>query len=232
VTTADGAAGVRVLVVDDQVLIRGGLAALVRAAPGLECVGEAGDGEEAVALAAATRPHVVLMDIRMPGMGGIAAMEKIIADGGDDPPRVLVLTTFDLDEYVYAALRAGASGFLLKDTSPARLLTAISAVAAGDMLFAGSVIRRLVEAHAPRPAPEVGPARTLHRLTDRELEVLRLVGRGMSNTQIADHLVISEATVKTHVNRAMSKLHLTSRAQAVVYAYESGLVTQRHRKPA
>jgi DNA-binding NarL/FixJ family response regulator len=219
----------RVLIVDDQVLIRAGLAALLRAAPGIEVAGEAADGEEAVALAAAARPHVVLMDIRMPGIGGIAATRQIIAAGGDEPPRVLVLTTFDLDEYVFDALRAGASGFLLKDTPPERLLTAVATVAAGDMLFAPAVVRRLIEAYASRstperPTPEPDAPPELEALTDREREVLRLVGKGMSNAEIAAHLVIAEATVKTHVNRTMSKLDLTSRAQAVVVAYESGLV--------
>ncbi|GLH96532.1 response regulator [Phytohabitans aurantiacus] len=217
----------RVLIVDDQVLIRVGLVALLRAAPNIEVVGEAGDGAEAVALAAATRPHVVLMDIRMPGMDGITATRRIIAAGGADPSRVLVLTTFDLDEYVYQALRAGASGFLLKEAPPERLLAAVATVAAGDMLFAPSVMRRLIEAYAPqstdaRPAPAEPQ---LAGLTGREQEVLRLVGTGMSNVEIAQRLVIAEGTVKTHVNRTMAKLSLTSRAQAVVYAYESGLVT-------
>ncbi|MEJ3748002.1 response regulator transcription factor [Actinomycetes bacterium KLBMP 9797] len=212
--------GTRVLVVDDQVLIRAGLSALLRAAPDIEVVGEAADGAEAIALAAAARPHVVLMDIRMPGVDGITATRQIITDGGDAPPRVLVLTTFDLDEYVYEALRAGASGFLLKEAPPERLLAAVATVAAGDMLFAPSVVRRLIEAYAPQTAAV--PA--LDGLTGREVEVLRLVGRGMSNVEIAEQLVIAEATVKTHVNRTMSKLALTSRAQAVVVAYESGLV--------
>jgi DNA-binding NarL/FixJ family response regulator len=191
----------RVLVVDDQFLIRAGLVALLRAAPGIEVVGEAADGESAVEAAASARPDVILMDIRMPGTDGISATERILTAAsasrdGAEPPRILVLTTFDLDEYVYGALRAGASGFLLKDAGPERLLAAVAAVAGGDMLFAPSVTRRLIEAYS-----------------------------GMSNPEIADRLFISEATVKTHFNRTMTKLDLGSRAQAVVLAYECGLVT-------
>ncbi|MFI7705141.1 response regulator [Nonomuraea sp. NPDC049480] len=217
-----------VLVVDDQVLIRAGLAALIRAAPDLDVVGEAASGEEAVRLAARTRPDVILMDIRMPGMDGIAATERILAAPGPSKPKVLILTTFDLDEYVYNALRAGASGFLLKETTPQRLLAAIHTVAGGDTLLAPAATRRLIEAFLPvrDPAPDAGgPARTPDPLTGREAEVLVLVGRAMSNKEIADHLVVSESTVKTHLNRAMAKLGLSSRAQAVAYAYEHGLVT-------
>ncbi|WP_155217148.1 response regulator transcription factor [Micromonospora sp. CP22] len=223
----------RVLVVDDQVLIRSGLAALLRATPGIAVVGEAGSGEEAVRLAASTAPDVVLMDVRMPGMGGIAATERIVTSAADRAPKVLILTTFDLDEYVYEALRAGASGFLLKDTPPERLVDAVNAVATGTMLFAPSILRRLVETYVNRPLPEPGPVpapkRELRALTAREREVLQMVGRGMSNTEIAEHLVISEATVKTHLNRTMGKLDLASRAQAVVLAYETGLVTPGRR---
>ncbi|MFE9117035.1 response regulator [Streptomyces sp. NPDC007172] len=214
---------IRVLVVDDQFLIRAGLVGLLRAAPGFEVAGEAGDGAEAVRQAAATRPDVILMDVRMPGMTGIEATRRILAEAPDPAPRILILTTFDLDEYVYDALRAGAAGFLLKDSGPERLLAAIAAVGGGDGLFAPSVTRRLVEAFARRP--EAGRAVELGALTARETEVLRLTARGLSNLEIADQLFISEATVKTHLNRAMSKLDLGSRAQAVVVAYESGLVT-------
>ncbi|MDG4820800.1 response regulator transcription factor [Asanoa sp. WMMD1127] len=217
-----------VLVVDNQVLIRAGLVALLRAAPGVEVVGEASDGETAVAMAAALRPDVVLMDIRMPGVDGIRATARILAAPTDRPPRVLVLTTFDLDEYVYHALRVGASGFLLKDTPPERLLAAVSTVAAGDMLFAPSVTRRLIEAYTPHIADQP-PHAELDGLTAREREVVRLVGKGLSNAEIAGALVISEATVKTHLNRAMTKLGLANRAQAVVVAYETGLVTPRAR---
>ncbi|WP_326687655.1 MULTISPECIES: response regulator transcription factor [unclassified Streptomyces] len=215
----------RVLVVDDQVLIRAGVAALLRAAPGMEVVGEASDGDEAVQLAEQHRPDVVLMDIRMPGTSGITATERILETVTDPRPRVLVLTTFDLDEYVYAALRAGACGFLLKDTGPQRLLAAIAAVCEGDTLFSPSVTRRLIEAYAPRTEPGARTPETLEVLTGRELDVLRLVAGGLSNPEIAEALVISESTVKTHLNRTMAKLGLGSRAQAVVLAYESGLVT-------
>jgi DNA-binding NarL/FixJ family response regulator len=215
---------IRVLVADDQVLIRAGLAALLRAAPGFEVVGEADDGETAVAMARAGEPDVVLMDIRMPGAGGIAATREIISGAEGCPPRVVVLTTFDLDEYVYAALRAGASGFLLKDTPPERLLAAVTMVVDGEMLFAPSVVQRLVEAYAGQAGSPPQPAPQLDGLTARELEVLRLVARGLSNPEIAEHLVVAETTVKTHLNRTMTKLGLRSRAQAVVVAYESGLV--------
>ncbi|MGI5195672.1 response regulator [Streptomyces sp. CA-288835] len=212
-----------VLVVDDQYLIRAGLVGLLHAAPGIEVVGEASDGVDAVALAAEAAPEVILMDIRMPGMNGIEATERILAQAADPTPRILVLTTFDLDEYVYGALRAGACGFLLKESGPERLLAAVTAVAGGDALFAPSVTRRLVEAYARQTACEQ-PA-DLEALTSRELEVLKLIARGLSNLEIADRLYISEATVKTHLNRTMTKLDLDSRAQAVVVAYESGLVT-------
>nr|WP_246201585.1 response regulator transcription factor [Streptomyces alboniger] len=219
---------IRVLVVDDQFLIRAGLVGLLRAAPGIEVVGEAGDGDEAVELAARTRPDVILMDIRMPGMNGIAATTEILAHAPEPAPRVLVLTTFDLDEYVYGALRAGASGFLLKDSGPERLLAAVAAVGCGDALFAPSVTRRLVEAFARQTAGPGGcddePLPDLAALTLREVEVLKLIARGLTNADIAERLYISEATVKTHLNRTMSKLGLDSRAQAVVVAYETGLV--------
>ncbi|ALG10709.1 response regulator [Kibdelosporangium phytohabitans] len=217
-----------VLVVDDEVLIRAGLATLMRAAPGLDVVGEAADGREAVALAAEKRPDVILMDIRMPVMDGIKATEKIMAAATGPKPRVIVLTTFDLDEYVYAALRAGASGFLLKETEPRQVIAAVHSAAAGDMLFAPSVTRRLVEAYVGKPrrlSPPQIP--NLTQLTPRELEILQLVGTGRTNNEIAGDLTVSEATIKTHLNRTMTKLGLTSRAQAVVVAYETGLVTPR-----
>jgi DNA-binding NarL/FixJ family response regulator len=218
-----------VLVVDDQDLIRGGLAALIRAAPGLDVVGEAADGHQAVALAGELHPDVILMDVRMPGLDGVAATRRILAADTAAAPRVLILTTFDLDEYVYAALRAGASGFLLKETSPERLLAAIHTVAGGDMLFAPSVTRRLVEAYAPGPGAAQPPP-DLAPLTGRELEVLRLVATGKSNADIAGELYVTEATVKSHLNRLMTKLAISSRAQAVVVAYETGLVAPgRHR---
>ncbi|MFI6270469.1 response regulator [Micromonospora zamorensis] len=217
---------ITVLVVDDQVLIRAGLAALISAAPGLEVVGQAANGQEAVALAATTHPDVILMDIRMPGLDGVRATERILAASGT-PPRILILTTFDLDEYVYAALRGGASGFLLKETTPQRLLAAIQTVAEGDLLFAPTVTRRLIEAYTRSDRNPAWSPPDLSPLTARELEVLRLVARGMTNGEIADNLILSEATVKTHINRTMTKLNLCSRAQAVVAAYEAGLVIPR-----
>lgn len=225
---------IRVLVVDDQVLIRAGLAALIDAAPGLEVVGQAENGQDATVLAATRRPDVILMDIRMPVLDGVKATEQILAAGTAPPgagadarplPRILMLTTFDLDEYVFAALRAGASGFLLKEVAPDRLLKAIETVAEGETLFAPSVTRRLIEAYTRRhEAHRRAHAVDLSSLTARETEVLRLVAKGMTNADIAHLLVLSEATVKTHLNRCMTKLDLSSRAQAVVIAYEAGLV--------
>jgi DNA-binding NarL/FixJ family response regulator len=214
---------VRVVVADDQLLVRSGFRVLVDSAPDLEVVGEAGDGVEAVEVARLRRPEVVLMDIRMPTMDGLEATRRIVADELLTGVRVLVLTTFDLDEYVYQALRAGASGFLLKDTPPADLLAAIRVVAAGDALLAPRVTRRLIEEFARRPEPAADPA-ALAALTDREREVLTLVARGLSNAELADRLYVSAATAKTHVSRILAKLQARDRAQLVMLAYESGLV--------
>ncbi|MDR8414060.1 response regulator transcription factor [Nonomuraea sp. 3-1Str] len=224
---------IKVMVVDDQILVRAGLTALLRAVPELDVVGEAAGGEEAVSLAAETRPDVILMDIRMPGMNGVTATERILSADGDHRPRVLILTTFDLDKYVYNALRVGASGFLLKDTPPERLIAAIQTIASGDMLFSPSVTRRLIEAYTHRTVPAAAPpSPALDLLTARESEVLKLVGHALSNAEIAALLSVSEATVKTHLNRAMAKLGLGSRAQAVALAYESGLVVPGQETPS
>ncbi|MFJ4654629.1 response regulator [Nocardia sp. NPDC088792] len=216
---------IRVLIADDQALIRAGLVALFIAAPGFEIAGEAADGRQVIDLAAHTAPDVILMDIRMPVLDGIAATRELLAAPHDDPPQVIVLTTFDLDEYVYSALAAGASGFLLKDAPPQRIITAVQAIVAGDMLLSPSITRRLIEtyAHQHRTRAIAGPR--LADLTPRETEVLRLIGNGLTNAQIAQRLVLSESTVKTHVKRVMGKLGLSSRAQVVVAAYESGLIT-------
>jgi DNA-binding NarL/FixJ family response regulator len=215
----------RILIADDQSLVRAGFRVLVDSADDLEVVGEASDGAEAVRLARETKPDVVLMDIRMPGMDGLEATRLILAEAADPLPRILVLTTFDLDEYVYSALRAGASGFLLKDTEPEDLLSAIRVVAAGDALLAPSVTRRLIAEFAKRPDPHSASAEQLGQLTEREREVLALVGRGLTNAEIAATLYISPATAKTHVSRVMLKLGARDRAQLVVIAYETGLVT-------
>jgi DNA-binding NarL/FixJ family response regulator len=216
---------IRVLVADDQTLVRAGFRVLVESAPDLEVVGEAGDGVEAVELARRELPDVVLMDIRMPRMDGLEATRRIVALDRAEGIRVLVLTTFDLDEYVYEALRAGASGFLLKDTPPADLLAAIRVVAAGDALLAPGVTRRLIAEFARRPEPSAVTPAALAALTDREREVLALVARGLSNAEIAELLVVSGATAKTHVSRVLAKLHARDRAQLVMLAYETGLVT-------
>jgi DNA-binding NarL/FixJ family response regulator len=215
---------VRVAVVDDHALIRGSFRVLINLEPDLTVVGEAATGDEAVELIARERPDVVLMDIRMPGMDGIEATRRIVAAGTEPTSRVLILTTFDLDEYVYGALRAGASGFLLKDAPPAELLTAIRIIAAGDALIAPGVTRRLIREFARRPTPDRSPTTDLARVTDREREVLILVARGMTNTEIAEALHVSLATAKTHVGRLLMKLDARDRAQLVIVAYESGLV--------
>jgi DNA-binding NarL/FixJ family response regulator len=215
---------IKVLVADDQALVRGSFRLLVETAPNLVAVGEAGTGAEAVALARSERPDVVLMDVRMPELDGIEATRIICSTPETAGVRVLILTTFDLDEYVYGALRAGASGFLLKDTPPADLLRAITVVATGEALLAPSVTRRLIaEFSRQEPRPTRGP-RGLDGVTDREREVLLLIARGLSNTEIADRLHLGLATVKTHVGRLLSKLHARDRAQLVIVAYESGLV--------
>ena len=216
---------IRVLLADDQHLVRAGFRALLDDAADIEVVGEAGNGAEAVELARSARPDVVLMDIRMPVLDGLEATRRIVADQLLAGVRVLVLTTFDLDEYVYEALRAGASGFLLKDTPPADLLAAIRVVAAGDALLAPGVTRRLIAEFARRPEPTTVTPAALAGLTDREREVLALVARGLTNAEIAERLVVSAATAKTHVSRVLAKLQARDRAQLVMLAYETGLVT-------
>ena len=212
---------IRILIADDQELVRTGFRVVLDAEPDLEVVGEAADGFAALQAAETLRPDVVLMDIRMPNLDGIEATRRIAR--GDGAPRILILTTFDLDDYVYEALRAGASGFLLKDARAEDLRQAVRMVAAGDALLSPAITRRLIESYTRRPPPTLHPA-PLAELTPRELEVLRLVARGHSNAEIARELVVGDATVKTHVARIFSKLGLHDRAQAVVLAYESGLI--------
>jgi DNA-binding NarL/FixJ family response regulator len=221
---------IRVLLADDQALVRAGFRALLDAQDDIEVAGEAADGEEAAAMAARLVPDVVLMDIRMPRCDGLAAARKIIADARLTGVRVVMLTTFDLDEYVFEALRIGASGFLVKDTEPAELIAGVRAVARGDALLSPGITRRLIaefaaRARSPRAVPELGS------LTEREREVMALVAEGLSNEEIAQLLVVSPATAKTHVSRAMVKLHARDRAQLVVYAYESGLVQPGQIRP-
>ncbi|MFC4060155.1 response regulator [Planomonospora corallina] len=215
---------IRVLIADDQGMVRTGFTVFLGAQPDIEVVGEAADGREAVARTAELRPDVVLMDVRMPVMDGLAATREILSPGGPGghAPKILILTTFDLDDYVYEALRAGASGFLLKDASATQLAEAVRVVAAGEALLAPSVTRRLITEFA-----RVGPNRPRARpdgITERETEVLALIARGLSNQEIAAELVLSEQTVKTHVGRILAKLGLRDRAQAIVYAYETGVV--------
>jgi len=239
-TSSASPPALRVLVADDQELVRAGFRLILEAA-GFTVVGEAADGAEALALAAAQRPDVVLMDIRMPVMDGLAATRELTAPGHTDPkhssdpkhnsdptywaPKVVILTTFDLDDYVYEALRSGASGFLLKDAPRADLIAAVRVAAAGDALLAPSVTRRLIEAFASRPASAVPAPSKLASLTPRERDILLLVARGQSNAEIAGALVVSEATVKTHVGHLLAKLGLRDRVQAVILAYETGAVT-------
>ena len=215
---------IRVALVDDQAMVRQGLRMILESEPGITVVGEATDGHDALAMVPRARPDVVLMDVRMPRLDGIEAC-RLIRDAADGAlPYVLMLTTFDLEDYVYAALRAGASGFLLKDAPAEQLVAAVEVVARGDALLAPQVTRLLIEEVARRRAPDPSAVPGLDRLTEREVEVLRLMARGMSNSEIADHLYLGEATVKTHVGRVLGKLDARDRVQAVVAAYESGLV--------
>ncbi|MFJ7069520.1 response regulator [Streptomyces sp. NPDC101115] len=220
---------IRVIIVDDQAMVRAGFAALLSAQTDIDVVGEAPDGRQGVEVARTTHPDVVLMDVRMPEMDGLAAAREILGPppGVVHRPKVLMLTTFDVDDYVYEALRAGASGFLLKDAPPADLIAAVRVVAAGEALLAPSVTKRLIaDFAASRPAPRGDRAALrLNGLTPRETEVLELIARGLSNQEIAEHLVLAEQTVKTHIGRVLAKLDLRDRAQAVIFAYESGLVT-------
>jgi DNA-binding NarL/FixJ family response regulator len=217
---------IRVVVADDQALVRSGFTMLLSGEAGIEVVGEAANGVEAVALTARERPDVVLMDVRMPIMDGLEATRRITGDESLSGTHVVILTTFDLDEYVHEALRAGASGFLLKDTLPVDLLNAVHVVAGGDALISPRITRRLIEEFARRPEPGVGVdgAGVLVQLTEREREVLETVARGHSNAEIAEQLYVSHATVKTHVSRLLMKLDARDRAQLVMIAYETGLV--------
>jgi len=215
---------IRVLIVDDQELVRTGFRLFLETQPGLAVVGEAGDGEEAIERVRELRPDVVLMDIRMPTMDGVEATAKLTSGAIEPAPRVLVLTTFDLDEYVFGALRAGAAGFLLKDAPRERLIEAIRVVHSGEALLSPSITRRLIEDFAARSDPIDAPAAVLAELTPREREVLVLVAHGLSNAEIAARLVVTEATVKSHVGAILLKLGLRDRVQAVVFAYEHGIV--------
>jgi DNA-binding NarL/FixJ family response regulator len=214
---------IRVLLCDDQALVRSGFRMILDARDDLEVVGEAEDGREAIALARKLSPDVILMDVRMPNLDGVEATRRLVAAGSS--ARILILTTFDLDEYVYNALRAGASGFLLKDVQPAQLVDAIRVVAAGDALLAPSVTRRLLDRFAGAlPGDEARPPPALESLTDREREVLKLLAGGLSNAELAEQLFLSETTVKSHISSVLRKLELRDRVQAVVLAYEAGLV--------
>ncbi len=213
---------IRVLIVDDQELVRAGFRMILELQDDIEVVGEAGDGADAVTMARALDPDVVLMDVRMPDTDGIEATRLLVATGS--PARVLMLTTFDADEHVYEAMKAGASGFLLKNAPPAQLVTAVRATAAGDAQLAPAIVQRMVEELVRRPAPGRARPRALDELTERELDVLKLLARGLSNAEIAATLFLSEATIRTHVSRILTKLDVRDRTQAVVLAYESGLV--------
>jgi DNA-binding NarL/FixJ family response regulator len=216
---------IKVLIADDQALVRSGFRMILEARDDLEVVGEAGDGEQAIRLAVQTRPDVVLMDVRMPGLDGISATARLTAAA--DPPKVIILTTYDLEEPLYAALRAGASGFLLKDVRPADLVEAIRVVAGGDALLAPTATRRLLDRFLVTDVVPATSAGSLDRLTEREREVLLLLARGASNAEIAGRLVVTEATVKTHVSAILRKLQVRDRVQAVVLAYDLGLVRPR-----
>jgi len=216
---------IRVLLVDDQALLRAGLRVLLENEDDIVVVGEASDGEEAVSLAGKTRPDVVLMDIRMPGLDGVEATKRIVADDRLEGVRVLILTTFESDENVFEALRVGASGFLVKDSEPTEILSAVRVVASGEALLSPSVTRRLIEEYAAWPERRRSTPAQLEELTPREREVMALVAYGLTNVQIAERLVVSPATAKTHVSRTMMKLHAHDRAQLVVLAYQTGLVS-------
>jgi DNA-binding NarL/FixJ family response regulator len=215
---------IRILIADDQSLVRTGFRMILDAEPDLDVVGEAIDGREAVDKAKAAKPDVILMDIRMPELDGIEATRRIVAENGDDAPKILMLTTFDLNEYVYEALRAGASGFLLKDVPAEQLADGVRVVAAGEALLAPSVTRRLLSEFAQVRPRDSAPPPEFEELTPRELEVFRLIARGLSNAEVAQELIVSETTVKTHVARVLMKLSLRDRIQAVVLAYESGII--------
>jgi DNA-binding NarL/FixJ family response regulator len=222
---------IAVVIADDQALVRAGFRAILEEQPGIRVVGEAGDGRGVIDLVRRRHPDVVLMDIRMPDIDGLEATRRILAEADSEHPvAILMLTTFDLNEYVYEALRAGASGFLLKDVAPEQLIAAVRVVAAGDALIAPAITKRLIQQFA-RAAPRIPPP-ALSELTPREVEVLILLARGLSNSEVADELVVSQATVKTHVKRVLSKLGLRDRVQAVVLAYEAGLVLPGDAAPA
>jgi DNA-binding NarL/FixJ family response regulator len=218
---------IRVVLVDDDALVRSALSLMLGGQSDIEVVGEAGNGEAGLAVVTDLEPDVVLMDIRMPVMDGLEATRRITGDPATAASRVVILTTFDLDEYVYDALRAGASGFLLKDTLPEDLLAAIRVVGAGDALIAPAITRRLIEEFAHRPEPSEASRKPIAELTDRELEVLGMVARGLSNSELAAELFMSPATAKTHVSRLLTKLHARDRAQLVMIAYETGIAVPR-----